>query len=71
MSEGETTEPSRAFMSRCAEPGVATAWGVPHMARRLIAFSMLIAFSVTVAGCANTVRGAKRDVTATGNAIAR
>ncbi|MFC7053669.1 hypothetical protein ACFQI3_13330 [Hansschlegelia quercus] len=40
------------------------------MARRLIALSMLLAFSVTVAGCANTVRGAKRDVQATGNAVA-
>lgn len=40
------------------------------MVRRLVAFSVLLAFSISVAGCANTVRGAKRDVTATGNAIA-
>ncbi|WP_020186398.1 hypothetical protein [Methylopila sp. 73B] len=41
------------------------------MARRLIAFTVLVAFSVSMAACANTVRGAKRDVTATGQAIAR
>ncbi|MBM7852537.1 putative small secreted protein [Methylopila capsulata] len=41
------------------------------MARRLVAFTVLIAFSVSMAACANTVRGAKRDVTATGQAIAR
>lgn len=41
------------------------------MARRLIAIASLLAFTVTMAGCANTVRGAKRDVTATGQAIAR